>query len=103
MENPHRGEVAITLDGQEHVARLSLGALVMLEVQVGSILDLVTRFEQGQARAEDVLLVLHTGLAAEGWPGSLDDLRAAEVSGGYLEALQSAAQLLQRSFSGNTA
>ena len=101
MVNPHRGEVAITLNGQEHIARLSLGALVALETQLGSILDLVTRFENGQARAEDVLHVLHAGLAAEWWSGSLDDLRGVELTGGYLSALQSAALLLQRSFGGD--
>ena len=31
MANPHRGEVAVVLDGQRHIARLTLGALAELE------------------------------------------------------------------------
>ena len=37
MANPYAGEVAIWLDGQRHVMRLTLGALAELEqtLQVG--------------------------------------------------------------------
>ena len=33
--NPHRGEVAVVLDGRRHVARLTLGALAALEAEEG--------------------------------------------------------------------
>ncbi|MGL4320447.1 MAG: GTA-gp10 family protein, partial [Paracoccaceae bacterium] len=50
MVNPHAGEVALTLDGQRHVAKLTLGALAELEeaLEAGSLLDLVERFEGGK-------------------------------------------------------
>ena len=47
MANPYAGQVAITVDGQRHLAKLTLGALAELEValEAGSLLDLVERFE----------------------------------------------------------
>jgi hypothetical protein len=55
MANPWAGEVAIVLDGQRHVARLTLGALAELEagLQAGSLLDLVERFETGRFSTRD--------------------------------------------------
>ena len=47
MVNPYAGEVALILDGQRHVAKLTLGALAELEaaLNAGSLVELVERFE----------------------------------------------------------
>ena len=57
MENPWAGEVAIVLDGNRHVAKLTLGALAELEavLEAGSLVDLVERFESGRFSTRDVL------------------------------------------------
>ena len=49
MANPQRGEVAIRIDGREHVMRLTLGALAELEdrLKVTSLLGLAEKFETG--------------------------------------------------------
>ena len=46
MVNPFAGEVALTLDGQRHIAKLTLGALAELEtaLETGSLVELVERF-----------------------------------------------------------
>lgn len=100
MANPMRGEVAITLDGQPHVARLTLGALAELEEALGSqsLLDLVGRFEQGGFTTRDVLAVLLAGLRGGGWQGVADDLLTAQFAGGPMAAARAAAELLARAF-----
>ena len=52
MANPWAGEVAV-IDGQRHVAKLTLGALAELEaaLEAGSPVDLVERFEAGFSAA----------------------------------------------------
>ena len=57
MANPYAGEVELTLDGQRHVAKLTLGALAELEAALatGSLIDLVERFESQRFSTRDVL------------------------------------------------
>ena len=100
MVNPLRGDVEITLDDQVQVMRLTLGSLVTLEAEVGSILELVERFEAGNAHAQDVLAVLFCGLQGHGWDGQSEELRQAHIDGGYVTAVQKAAELLSLSFGG---
>ena len=101
MANPYAGEVAITLDGQAHVAKLTLGALAELEgaLQTGSLIDLVERFEVGQFSTRDVLALIVAGLRGGGWQGTAADLRTVEIGGGPVEAARAAAELLARAFS----
>jgi hypothetical protein len=101
MANPWAGEVAVVLDGQRHVAKLTLGALAELEtaLQTGTLIDLVERFEAGRFSTRDVLALLVAGLRGGGWQGSAADLRTVEVGGGPLEAARVAAELLARAFS----
>lgn len=56
MTNPWAGEVAVTIDGQVHVCKLTLGALAELEgtLHAGSLIDLVRRFESGAFSGRDV-------------------------------------------------
>jgi hypothetical protein len=100
MVNPHAGEVALTLDGQRHVAKLTLGALAELEdaLEAGSLVDLVARFEGGRFSSRDVLALIVAGLRGGGWQGTAADLRTVEIAGGPVEAARVAALLLARAF-----
>ena len=68
MANPMAGEVALVLDGERLVLKLTLGALAELEEALGadSLVALVERFEAGRFRAKDVLAVLLAGLHGGG-------------------------------------
>jgi hypothetical protein len=100
MVNPFAGEVGLVLDGQRHVAKLTLGALAELEValETGSLIDLVARFEGGQFSTRDVLALIVAGLRGGGWQGTAADLRTVEIDGGAIAAARAAAELLARAF-----
>ena len=100
MANPYAGEVAVTLDGQRHVAKLTLGALAELEaaLETGSLIDLVERFEAQRFSTRDVLALLVAGLRGGGWQGTAADLRTVTIGGGPLGAARVAAELLARAF-----
>ena len=100
MANPWAGEVAVLLDGQRHVAKLTLGALAELEDSLGetTLLALVERFEHGRFSSRDVLALLVAGLRGGGWTGTAEDLRTVEIGGGPVGAARLAAQLLARAF-----
>jgi hypothetical protein len=101
MANPWTGEVAIWLDGQRHVAKLTLGALAELEdaLVTGTLIDLVERFEGHRFSTRDVLALIVAGLRGGGWQGTAADLRTVEIGGGPVEAARAAAELLARAFS----
>ncbi|MEZ5769298.1 MAG: gene transfer agent family protein [Paracoccaceae bacterium] len=98
--NPWAGEVALTLDGERRVLKLTLGALAELEENLAepSLVDLVERFEQGRFSTRDVLALIVAGLRGGGWRGSSLDLVSAEIAGGPVEAARVAGQLLLRAF-----
>lgn len=100
MANPWAGEVALVIDGERRVAKLTLGALAELEDQMdaGSLADLVARFEGDALMARDVLALVAAGLRGGGWTGSARELMTAEIEGGVLEAARVAALLLARAF-----
>ncbi|MDP3339664.1 gene transfer agent family protein [Frigidibacter sp.] len=100
MANPWAGEVAVWLDGQRHLAKLTLGALAELEAALAedSLIALVERFEGGRFSSRDVLALLVAGLRGGGWEGSAGDLRTVEIGGGPVEAARVAAELLARAF-----
>lgn len=100
MANPWTGEVALTIDGERHVLKLTLGALAELEetLKTGSIIELVERFEGGGFSTRDVLALIVAGLRGGGWRGQPDDLLSAEIAGGPVEAAKVAGQLLARAF-----
>ncbi|MEE9429052.1 MAG: gene transfer agent family protein [Paracoccaceae bacterium] len=101
MANPWTGEVSLTLDGQERVLKLTLGALAELEavLEVGTLIELVERFESGAFSTRDVLALIVAGLRGGGWQGSAADLLSVEIGGGPVEAARVAGQLLVRAFS----
>lgn len=100
MANPFAGEVALTLDGQRHVAKLTLGALAELEaaLETGSLVELVERFETQRFSTRDVLALVVAGLRGGGWQGTAADLLRMEIAGGLVEAARVAALLLLRAF-----
>ncbi len=100
MANPWTGEVELVIDGCPRVMKLTLGALAELEqsLQVGSLVDLVQRFEGGGFSAGDVLALIGAGLCGGGTPISSDDLAHAEIEGGPMAGARAAAQLLARAF-----
>ena len=100
MANPWAGEVALVIDGQRHVLKLTLGALAELEQQLetGTLIELVERFEGGEFSTRDVLALIVAGLRGGGWQGSAGDLLCAEIEGGPIGAARAAGQLLARAF-----
>ncbi len=105
MANPFAGEVALTINGQRHVLKLTLGALAELEDGLGedTLVSLISRFENGQFSSRDVLGLIVAGLRGGGWRGASDALLQAEIEGGAIEAARVAAQLLVRAFGPLTA
>lgn len=100
MANPWTGEVALVIDGQRQVLKLTLGALAELEagLETGTLVDLVERFEGGAFSTRDVLALIVAGLRGGGWQGRPGDLIRAEIAGGPLGAARAAAELLARAF-----
>jgi len=100
MANPYAGEVTLALGGGGCVMRLTPGALAEMEATMGadSLVDLVTRFEEGRFSSRDVLAVIVAGLRGGGWEGQPSDLLTAEIEGGPVAAARAAAQLLARAF-----
>lgn len=100
MANPWTGEVALAIDGERHVLKLTLGALAELEenLNTDTIVALVERFEGGAFSTRDVLALIVAGLRGGGWQGQARDLLSAEIAGGPVEAARVAGQLLARAF-----
>lgn len=90
----------LVVDGELRVAKLTLGALAELEAELetGSLIDLVQRFESGAFSSRDVLALIKAGLRGGGWRGTAADLLSAEIEGGPIGAARAAAQLLARAF-----
>jgi len=100
MANPYGGEVALVIDGQRHLMKLTLGALAELEASLegGSLVEMVERFESGAFSSRDVLRLIVAGLRGGGWRGQASDLLSAEIEGGAMGAARAAAELLARAF-----
>ncbi|MCE8506919.1 gene transfer agent family protein [Ruegeria pomeroyi] len=100
MANPWTGEVALVIDGQQRVLKLTLGALAELEAELesGSLVELVQRFEGGAFSSRDVLALVVAGLRGGGADVSRAQLLRAEIAGGPLAAARAAAELLARAF-----
>ncbi len=98
--NPFAGEVALSMDGERHVLKLTLGALAEMEavMREDSLVSLVGRFENGTFSTRDVARLLLAGLRGGGWRGGADVLMNADIDGGPAEALRVAASLLGRAF-----
>lgn len=100
MANPWTGEVALVIDGQRRVLKLTLGALAELEqaLETESLVALVQRFEAGAFSTRDVLALILAGLRGGGADVSASDLGQADIEGGPMAAARVAAELLARAF-----
>lgn len=100
MVNPYAAEVALRIDGQAHVCKLTLGALIELELSLDAenLMDLVSRFENQLFTASDILHVVTAGLRGGGWPGDRGDLLQADIDGGPMAAARAAAGMLALAF-----
>lgn len=100
MANPWRGEVELVVDGEPRVLRLTLGALAELEarLQAGSLIEMITRFETGGFRVQDLIALITAGLNGGGWRISEADLLTRRIDGGPLAVAQAAARLLKITF-----
>lgn len=100
MVNPHAGEAELLVNGTPYALKLTLGALAGLEAELeeGTLVGLVQRFEQGRFSARDVLALLAAGLQGGGHGLSREDLASATITGGPMQAARVAAELLLRSF-----
>ena len=92
--------MALVIDGQEHVARLTLGALAELEDGLGesSLVGLVERFEASRFTSQDVVALLGAGLRGGGAELSDTQVARAVIEGGPMAAAKAAAELLARAF-----
>ena len=101
MANPYRGEVALSVEGEARVMRLTLGALAELEMRLNSesLLELIGRFEQGTFRVQDLICLITAGLNGGGWRISEAELLEKQIDGGPLAAAEAAARLLKLTFS----
>ena len=100
MVNPWAGEVELVIDGQPRVLKLTLGALAELEaeLQTGTLVELVERFESGACSSRDVLALVVAGLRGGGASVTSRDLLSADIAGGPVAAARAAAELLARAF-----
>ena len=100
MANPWRGEVALLVDGEPRVLRLTLAALAELEARLKaeSLVELIDRFETGGFRVRDLIALLVAGLNGGGWRVSEAEFVRARLDGGPLAAAEAAARLLKLTF-----
>ena len=100
MGNPFASEVALVMDGERRVLKLTLGALAELEAAMGAdtLVDLVSRFEAGSFSTRDVMKLIVAGLRGGGGQGASSDLLSVEIKGGPMAAARAAALLLARAF-----
>ena len=104
MVNAQRGEVAIRIDGHEHVMRLTLGALAELEdrLQATSLLGLAEKFETGGVATAELIALLAAGIRGGGGAVAEDELADAEIEGGAVGAMKAGLLLLSRTFQPET-
>ena len=100
MVNPHRGEVAANIEGEERVLCLTLGALAELEARLGAgdLNGLAERFAAGRVSARDLTAIIGAGLRGGGNAVSDDDLARMSIEGGLKGAAEIAARLLRATF-----
>ena len=92
--------MALVINDETHVMRLTLGALAGLEDRLGagSLLELVQRFESNSFSSRDVLDLLGAGLEGGQCGVTAEDLLHADIGGGPMAAARAAAELLARAF-----
>ncbi|MEM1376200.1 MAG: gene transfer agent family protein [Pseudomonadota bacterium] len=100
MINQKRGEIGAVLGGSERRLCLTLGALAQLEADFGveDLQALGARFSAGKLSANDLITILHAGLAGGGNAFTRDEVAQLECEGGLTGYAQIAARLLAATF-----
>ncbi|MEM7237552.1 MAG: gene transfer agent family protein [Pseudomonadota bacterium] len=100
MVNAARGEVALTLNGEDRVMRLTLGALAALEARLEcrSLVALAEKFDAGDVSSAELIALLAAGLTGAGSPVSEDDVANAEIAGGAVGAMRAGLALISAAF-----
>lgn len=98
--NRRRGEVAATIDGQQKILCLTLGALAELEdaSKVDDLAALGQRFSSGKLSARDLMRVLAAGLRGGGNDVSDEDVAAIRFDGGTAGCALIVGELLAATF-----
>ena len=102
MPNPHRGEIAATLDGAPFTLCLTLGALAELEDAFGAhdMAALAERFQSGRLSARDAQRIIGAGLRGAGHDitdGAVAHMRTDAGAAGFVDIV---ARLLTATFGG---
>ena len=81
METPQKkpGDALITIDGEQHLLRLTLGALAEIEEKIGEGNLDALRERLANPRISDLILILHALLFGGGTALSLAALKAADI------------------------
>ena len=98
--NRRRGEIAATIDGQERILCLTLGALAELEsaFALDDLGALAQRFSSGRLSARDLIRVVGAGLRGGGAAVRDDEVAAMKAEGGVAGFAAIAAELLAVTF-----
>lgn len=103
--NRRRGEIGATLDGEERVLCLTLGALAELEgaFAADDLAALVERFGSGRLSATDMVRIIGAGLRGAGAAASDEEVRQMQADGGAAGFAAIVAELLSATFGGGEA
>lgn len=97
--NLHRGEIRASIDGQNYVLKLTLGALAEIEQALAlDLLEISERFESGQISAGDCLSILGAAFRAGGQDLSDQDVAGMTFDKGPTEAFSLVTQLFISAF-----
>lgn len=102
MPNPHRGEIAATLDGKPFTLCLTLGALAELESAFGDddMLGLAQRFGHGRLSARDAVRIIGAGLRGAGNQVTDEAVARMQCEDGAAGFVDIVARLLAATFGG---
>ncbi|MEM7546683.1 MAG: gene transfer agent family protein [Pseudomonadota bacterium] len=102
MVNPVRGETVLHANGQSYPMKLTLGALAVLEGELGTggLIGLAERFETGGFGGQDLIALLAAGLRGGGAEIDTDAVAAFDFDGGVIGAAEAASDLLALTFRG---
>ncbi len=98
--SPLHGEVEERFNGKVYRLRLTLGALAALEARLGmgSLLELIERFEQGRFTTTELIAILTAGLRGAGHEVSEEQVAAFTHERGIQGFVETAARLLAAAF-----
>jgi len=98
--NRFRGETTATIDGEQRILCLTLGALAELETAYGAdgLTGLCKRLSVGHFSADDLIRIIGAGLRGGGNVVSNNDVASMSIDGGVPETARIAARLIISTF-----